>query len=235
MNTLGERIKVVRRSINATQGGFASLLGISQKMVTTYESDAVIPKVDILAGIVDLLPEGDPRDLEWLIRGEGFSRKKSLFKEPVKQWPDGDKGKTPQGNYVYLPLYDVRASMGVGAFNDTEYVVGERAFNQAWLQSENLKKESLALIQAEGDSMEPTLSDGDTLLIDHSITKVKSEAIYVLRIGETLVAKRLQMLFDGSVSVQCDNPRYQDYTISASEVETSLTVVGRVVWVGRRL
>ena len=83
--------------------------------------------------------------------------------------------------------------------------------------------------------MEPTIRSGDLLLIDLSQTNVRKDSIYVLRIDELLVSKRLQWMYDGSLVIRSDNPAYGDQVIAAgNEYETTaLEIIGRVIWFGR--
>jgi phage repressor protein C with HTH and peptisase S24 domain len=91
----------------------------------------------------------------------------------------------------------------------------------------------LSLIRVEGDSMQPTLNDGDDIMVDtvaaeHAIKK----GIYVLRLDGTLMVKRLLPVKGGIVSILSDNP---SYIAMEGVAATAIKVIGRVVWVGRRL
>lgn len=59
------------------------------------------------------------------------------------------------------------------------------------------------------------------------------DGIYVLRIEDALVVKRLAIHpFDRRITIQSDNPAYPDWPDRRSE---EIDVVGRVLWAGRRL
>ena len=79
--------------------------------------------------------------------------------------------------------------------------------------------------------MRPTITEGDVLLIDTSIRRVRDSAIYVLRLDGVLLVKRLRLRVDGSVDVISDNPAYQPELLTASDVDR-LSIAGRVVWHG---
>jgi len=94
--------------------------------------------------------------------------------------------------------------------------------------------ESIAAIRAEGDSMRPTLSDGDDILVDASEAGRRlRDGIYVLRREGALLVKRLALSpAAGRIAVLSDNPDYPSWP----ECDPAdLEIVGRVVWVGRRL
>ena len=75
--------------------------------------------------------------------------------------------------------------------------------------------------------MEPTLWDGETILVDLQSTEVVSGGLYVLRDGEDVLVKRLQRMIGGGVEVVSDNPNFRSQAVADPE---QLTVIGRVVW-----
>jgi phage repressor protein C with HTH and peptisase S24 domain len=109
------------------------------------------------------------------------------------------------------------------------------AFDPHWLRRLGVAEPGrLSMIRVEGDSMAPTLSDGDEILVDGGDAAGRlRDGIYVLRIEEALVVKRVAMSpAGGRVSVLSDNPAYPGWPDCEPG---SINVVGRVVWVGRRL
>lgn len=89
----------------------------------------------------------------------------------------------------------------------------------------------LVLVTALGDSIEPTVSDGDLLLVDMRQAEIVDGAIHVVRINDHLLAKRLQMGLEGQVIVRSDNARYSPM----ESTRDALQVVGRVVWRGGKM
>lgn len=148
----------------------------------------------------------------------------------------GERYRVPKEDYVLVPRYSMQ--VGEGPLLHSRQVVDHLSFKLEWIeQTMGLDSRQLALIHMRGDSMEPTLKEGDMLLLDRrgfsGTTQVNGDAIYVLLRGDILVAKRLQYGFDGSLTVQNDNPAYATQTLSEAQ-SAQLQVVGRVVWVGRR-
>lgn len=82
--------------------------------------------------------------------------------------------------------------------------------------------------------MAPTLKTGDDILVDHAdCTRGLRDGIYVLRVDDTLLVKRLAIHpFGGRVTVQSDNPNYPDWPDRAMN---ELDCIGRVIWAGRRI
>jgi hypothetical protein len=137
---------------------------------------------------------------------------------------------------VSVPRLDVQASAGPGALEAEEKRLGRIGFDAAWLRRLGLGgggPNRLSVIRVDGDSMSPTLSDGDEILVDREDGAGRlRDGTYVLRVEGTLVVKRLAVGPGGRLSVRSDNPAYPGWP----DVEPgSVDVVGRVVWVGRRL
>lgn len=158
-------------------------------------------------------------------------------KECRPRVPAAPRAEEPRAGYVYLPLYEVRASAGGGALVEGERVVDALAFKEAWIRQElRASPADLRLIYVEGDSMEPDLRPGDIILIDHTDTMARREGIYVIRMDSALLVKQLQRLPGGVLKVLSRNPAYEAFTVCLGDVEVSpgFAIIGRVVWACRR-
>jgi phage repressor protein C with HTH and peptisase S24 domain len=149
--------------------------------------------------------------------------------------PAGGGGATSQG-LVGIARLDVQASAGPGALDAEERRLGRIGFDSAWLRRLGLaggSPERLSIIRVDGDSMSPTLSDGDEILVDRDDAAGRlRDGIYVIRVEDSLVVKRLALGPAGRISLRSDNEAYPGWP----DLEPgAIDVVGRVVWVGRRL
>ena len=129
----------------------------------------------------------------------------------------------------------VRASAGPGAFAGEERGKPYFAFDERWLQTLTGSASSkLSIIRVEGDSMAPTLSAGDDILVDLGDCMERlRDGIYVLRADDVLVVKRLAIHPTGRrVTVQSDNPAYPDWPDCDID---AVHCIGRVIWAGRKL
>ena len=123
-----------------------------------------------------------------------------------------------------VPRLDVTASAGPGAFVDAELVVGTETLSPALARTLGLQDGQAGVIRVRGTSMEPGLRDGDHLVVDLADrTPVRRPAIYVARIADSVMVKRVARLGTRLVATS-DNP-------AADPVpEGPIAVVGRVVW-----
>ncbi len=136
---------------------------------------------------------------------------------------------------VPVPRLDVGAAAGAGALDGDERARGHIAFDPAWLRRvARGGADLLSIIRVAGDSMAPTLNDGDDILVDRSDAAGRlRDGIYVLRIDEALVVKRLALNPAArTLSVRSDNPAYPGWPDCPPG---AVDVVGRVVWTGRRI
>lgn len=102
----------------------------------------------------------------------------------------------------------------------------------------NLRERNLHVIYVQGHSMEPTVCDGDVVLLDESQTQARDRRIYALRKpdGELIIKRLIQSLTGGWI-IRSDNEdkrAYPDQPVSDADLE-QLCIVGRVVWHGGAL
>ncbi len=132
-----------------------------------------------------------------------------------------------------IPDVDIAYSMGGGSLVD-EYVSEKRVpFRQDWLDRALRGRPSdVFLTRGDGDSMLPTILDGDDVLVNRAENVIdRQDRIWALGYGELAQIKRVRRLPSGMFQLNSDNPVVSP--IEASEDE--LHVVGRVVWIGRKM
>lgn len=109
--------------------------------------------------------------------------------------PGHDRSDLSQASSTLIPVprLNVDASAGPGAFNDSESGFAHIGFDEKWLRRVSRSKSSdLSVIKVQGDSMTPTLSDGDDILVDagDGVERLR-DGIYVLRRDDALLVKRI--------------------------------------------
>lgn len=221
LKKLAARIRVCAE-IAGSGDDLARQTGIPRRTLETYLAGTAEPKAFRLAAI----GKAAGVRLEWLATGDG----------PKDLEGDGPAGSARADGvweeFDLVPLYDAVVSAGAGSVvTGDERPLAQMAFRKYWLGKLGLRAADLVMIRARGDSMEPAIRDGDTLLLDTSRNTPEGGYIYVVRVNDELRAKRLQRLMDGSVRVSSDNKVYADEVIDVSDLE-HLHILGRVVWKG---
>lgn len=139
------------------------------------------------------------------------------------------------GDLVLVPLLDVRASAGHGASGEDERPVARLGFHPSWLREITAGRPAgLSMIRVAGDSMSPTLADGDEILVDRDDAADRlRDGIYVLRVDDGLVVKRLAINPAArTITIVSDNPAYPTWP---DRDPAEIMVIGRAVWAGRRI
>ncbi len=137
-------------------------------------------------------------------------------------------------DYVLIPALDIGASAGMGSLADGENPISTLAFQSNWVRTiASGRPEALSVIRVEGDSMLPTLADSDQIVVDTDDRERLRDGIYVLRTDDALLVKRLSVNpATRRLSIKSDNSAYPSWDDCDP---ASVAVIGRVVWVGRRL
>jgi len=171
---------------------------------------------------VALLAAGKGVSLDWIATGKGEMLAAAKGAEPLQ---------APDDVYVQIPLYDARVSAGHGAWNDSAKVLAMLAFTRYSVRKQGLEPAHLAAFRVDGDSNEPILSDGDTVMVDLRRKEMRGDAMYVISMGGHLFAKRLQLQLDGGFQVISANSAYPPVLVPKGQLD-ELEIIGRVVWAG---
>lgn len=129
-----------------------------------------------------------------------------------------------------IEFLDIKASAGVGYLNnEVMEVIKYIEYNseQAATLFNGINKENIKVISINGDSMQPTFENGDSLFVDVSIRSFNSDGIYVFTFGKGLFVKRLQLVKD-SLVVLSDNKIYKEWSITEGELD-QLYIHGKVM------
>ena len=141
----------------------------------------------------------------------------------------GADADAPASWTVGVPRLDVAAAAGPGTPIDQDRTIGMAGFDPALIARLGVRPNSLTVIRAAGQSMEPAIADGDELLVDLSDRRIDGRgAIHVLRIDGGVMVKRIEANGQG-YRIVSDNPAYPPFETAAVDV------IGRVVWLSRAL
>lgn len=137
-------------------------------------------------------------------------------------------------DYVKVNVYDIEAAAGAGSIVENNDVANKLAFKKSWVRSSsNATSDDLAVIMVSGDSMTPTLYDGDHILVDLTQKSIRNDGIYVLRNDDMILVKRISLNpVTKLCTIKSDNSFYESWEGLKSD---ELDILGRVIWMGRNI
>jgi phage repressor protein C with HTH and peptisase S24 domain len=89
----------------------------------------------------------------------------------------------------------------------------------------------MVLMDIFGNSMEPELKDGDTVLIDESQKDIIAGALYAVGVDDTIMVKRVEK-HPNKLVLRSDNQNYAPIYLQGNE-SNSIRIIGKVIWSGR--
>ena len=167
--------------------------------------------------------------------GEEERRKLARYFAVPEALLGGPTAEAAPPGLVSVIRHAVKVSAGPGAIVNEELGKPYLAFDERWLKSLTATSPAnLSIVRVEGDSMSPTLNAGDDVLVDPGDSAERlRDGIYVLRIDDALVVKRIALnRLARRATVQSDNPAYPDWPDCDP---SDINPVGRVIWSGRRI
>ncbi len=119
-----------------------------------------------------------------------------------------------------------------GSFEVGSEVEGYYAFRKDWLTTKG-NRNNMVLMDIFGNSMEPEMKDGDTILIDESQKDILAGAIYAVGIDDTIMVKRVEK-HPNKLVLLSDNKDYSPIYLQGNEIN-SVRIIGKVIWISREL
>lgn len=230
-----------------TVAKISEMIGISHMGLSRVFREGTLPKADTLLNIHNQ----SGCDLKWLMTGEGSpylntpdENEKSEQEVEIKQKnnnPSTPKIQDVCGNpvniedFVFIPRYDVQASAGNGYLNGCEKIKCTMAFRKAWIENSlNANPHDLVVISVKGDSMEGILNERDVILVNKAQNQ-PGNGLYVVRIGNDLIVKRIQSLPGGKLLVTSANEAYAPFELDLAQDYNDISIIGKVLWFGRSI
>lgn len=217
MTGLKERVKHIRNIFKiGSQSDFAELLNVNTPRIKSIETGRV---KDLTAFEANALVKNFNLNIDWILTGEGEMLKNTSFEN---------------NDLIELPYFEeTYASAGGGSLNYNEQKK-PMAFDKKFLERQlgiTIFK-NLHIINAVGNSMEPTIQEGELLFInpfENEFNHIKDGGIYVIICGNSTFVKRVSHNpINGVTKLISDNSAYPEMEITGQEFE-SCTIIGRVV------
>lgn len=217
MDTIGQRVKAARKERDMTQAQLGKAINVVQSVISEIEAGKL---------------KSWPTHRNAIRRALG--KPLSYFEPEESDLPPETDARADLDGVVMLPEYDVRLSAGPG------FVVDRETTRREWPYPRFLIVDTLGIQPARatvqeviGDSMEPTLSSGDYVVIDMADTRIGNPGIFAVWDGDALVCKRVERIpgtEPRKVMLRSDNPLHGAYEV----VEDEVRIIGRVRWITRR-
>lgn len=220
MNNIGARIRSEREAQGISRAELARFAGIAATTLSDLElglskSTTTLHKIAARLGL----------RAEWLETGKGA-------KEAARPAQESD------AEYTDIVGYSQAAGLGNGA-EAVEYAeTHSLKFKKTSLRRRGILNRPLAVYYGKGDSMEPSIKDGDAILFDSSDTRVVDGVMYVIQVDgyahPEFYVKRA-MVLDAGVYFASDNPAGDHAWKKPKAMDSKkhpITVIGRVHWIG---
>ena len=213
-----ERLKLLRKSLGLTQTEFGEKIGLSLRGIVKWEKGESKPQQSTIKALVSTFNVNP----DWLLNGTG------------EMFLDNASRQQEVSDIISIPYYpEVSAAAGSGALVYDENSVKHLQISSAIINIST--GDNVCLINATGNSMQPVIDDRDLLLVDLTHKDFIDEGIYVVRLENTLLVKRLQKIPNGIVLIS-DNPQYAPITLNSDNFnENDAAIIGKVISVIKNL
>ncbi len=209
---MNERLKILRKSLGLTQTEFGKRIGMTMQGIQKWEKGKSKPQQSTIKALISTFNVNP----DWLLNGTG-----EMF--------IGDASRQQEiSDIISIPYYpEVSAAAGSCALVYDENTVKNIKISSAII---NIKTgDKVCFINATGNSMQSVIDDRDLLLVDLTHKDFIDEGIYVVRLENTLLVKRLQKIPNGIVLIS-DNPQYAPITLNSDNFnENDAAIIGKVI------
>ncbi|WP_227891870.1 XRE family transcriptional regulator [Escherichia coli] len=230
MKTFAERLNAAMSSAGVSQSQLADMVGISQPAIQKMSSGKTngSRKMVELANALKVRPE-------WLSSGIGEMRdgtheepsnvRESSLKAVV--WEDIKRN---DDEFVALPLLNVSLSAGSGSCELEESSEFSLVFRKHYLKKMGVSERSAKLVRVVGQSMEPTLHDGDVVGVNTQDTTIRDGKTYAICQSDLLRVKTLIATPTSVIIRSINREEYPDEVMDRDEFHKTVRIIGRVFW-----
>lgn len=230
MKTFADRLNHAMQQAGLSQGQLAEKAGVSQPAIQKLTSGKASSsrKVVEIAAALQVRPE-------WLSSGEG-DMKYSYGNEPANiresslsaaVWEDMNKD---EDEFVEIPLLNVSLSAGDGSCELEESSEFALVFRRYYLKRMGVPESAAKLVRVSGQSMEPTLHDGDVVGVNTQDSIIRDGKTYAICQSDLLRVKTLIATPSSVIIRSINRDEYPDEIIDREEFSKSVRVIGKVFW-----
>ena len=229
--------EIFRRLLEAagvkTDAAFAAAIGISHQAVYSAKKKGVIPP----SWIVEVARKFGA-SADWLLSGNGPVMMAERTEEPsrhavmTRSSSGIESVITADAEIVMVPMVEAKLSAGFGSFETDTNAERKYAFRYDFLKRKgNMSR--MVLMRVAGDSMHPTIEDGDVVLIDQSQNQPIPGKIYAVGVEDMVYLKVIDAM-PGKLVLKSVNSDYEVLEVDTREdMESQVRIIGRAVWICR--
>lgn len=220
MQTTSDRIAQRMFELGLQHKDLVAATGASKGTVTNWISGVNNPTGKRLVLLAQALKTSE----NWLLTGNQTPE----FTQ-VEPW---DSNTPLDDDEIEIPFFkDFSFACGGGSIG--EAIANETRklrMSKATLRNLSITKENAVAATAIGDSMSPTIKDGDTIHVDLGRKNIKDGKIFAICLGGLFYCKRLYNLPLGGVRIVSDNStEFPEIQLNAQEVvDQQLEIIGWV-------
>lgn len=214
---MNKRLKELRKNLDLTQTEFGDRIGISLAAIQNWEYGKTQPTPKFLKLISTIFNV----NYDWLINGTGEMFNKLLL--TIEQ----------DNKLLSIPYYKYVTAANDGCIcYDEENVDYLKVSNQIF---NTYNSKNICFINATGNSMSPIIDDNDLLLLDLNLKEIIDEGIYVIKLENSLLIKRVQRIING-IRLISENSKYETFNVSyKTHNQNDVTIIGKVISIIKNL
>lgn len=230
MKTFAERLNAAMSSAGLSQAQLAEMVGISQPAIQKMSSGKTTGtrKMVELANALKVRPE-------WLSSGVGVMRspdaeEPSNVRETSLKAVAWENIQKDDDEFVAIPLLNVSLSAGCGSCDLEESSEFSLVFRRYYLKKMGVTENAAKLVRVIGQSMEPTLHDGDVVGVNTQDTTIRDGKTYAICQSDLLRVKTLIATPTSVIIRSINRDEYPDEVLDREEFAKNVRVIGRVFW-----
>ncbi|QGA11024.1 helix-turn-helix domain-containing protein [Acinetobacter wanghuae] len=211
---LHDRIQQKLDERHLKQADLARATGKSTAAVTKWMKGDTKPKAEVLKVIAEFLGTSD----DWLLTGIENIPKAMGFSN-VDSWSDESPLDHDEVEIKYFEGFRVACGSGsVAEVLNNEYRTVR--VSKLELRQKGILQDNCVKVESSGDSMSPTIKDGDSVYIDLGRRSIKDGKIFAICHGGLFKFKRLYSLPFGGIRVVSDNKdEFPEYQLTAEDIK----------------
>lgn len=228
---LGKNVKRLREAKGINQTTLAKMAGLSIGSLSALEN-----RDSVRSEFAPQLARALGVPVEELITGETAtaaltapSGKVIAYGQPITVLAEGED---PGEGYIQIKESSIRFAAGNGHVPVFEELTDSVAatYRIDWFQKNHMNPARCIRCKVHGDSMEPFLWDGETVLVNTAETNIINGKVYAMRYGDELRIKRVYRKLDGGLVLHSDNPEFlpRDEDVPAAVAHEHIAIIGRV-------